>query len=467
MARDVTDSTPIASRNALVEWLAAGCKTSGGPLRIGTEHEKIPFYEDTLGPVPYHCVYGRCGVGRLLEGLREATGWEPIMDRDALIGLAQTDGGGAISIEPGGQFELSGAPLIDIHATDAELGAHLRALADVAHSLGVAFLDLGCSPKWSRAETPVMPKQRYKIMASYMPKVGARGLDMMFRTATVQANLDFVSEADMVEKVRVGLALQPLVTALFANSPFLDGKPTGRLSQRSYIWLDTDPDRTGMLPFAFEDGFGFERYVDYALDVPMYFVKRGEVYHDVAGASFRDLLEGRLPQLPGERATISDWANHLSTIFPEVRLKTYLEMRGADGGPRAHMTALPALFAGLFYDRAALDQARQLTKSWSAAARQSLREAVPALALDATIDGRSLREIGRDVLDIAAAGLKRRAFHNDRGQDERIYLAPLERIVSEGRTLAQRRLDAYHADWGGSVDGAFRDCTIPLESVAS
>jgi glutamate--cysteine ligase len=462
MARDVTDTTPIASRDALVEWLAAGCKEGQAPLRIGTEHEKIPFYADTRGPVPYECVGGRCGVGRLLEGVREATGWEPIMDRDALIGLAQTDGGGAISIEPGGQFELSGAPLTDIHATSAELDAHLSALAGVANSLGVQFLDLGASPRWSRAQTPAMPKQRYRIMAAYMPKVGTRGLDMMFRTATIQANLDFVSEADMVEKMRVGVALQPLVTALFANSPFLDGAPTGRLSQRSWIWLDTDADRTGMLPFVFEDGFGFERYVDYAIDVPMYFVKRGDVYHDVAGASFRDLLDGRLPQLPGERAVLSDWANHLSTIFPEVRLKTYLEMRGADGGPRAHMTALPALFAGLFYDSVALDQARALTREWDAAARQKLREDAPVLALDATIGGRSLRDIGADVLALAAAGLKRRARLNADGADETIYLAPLEQIVAEGRTLAERRLEDFHGRWGGSVDGAFTDCVIPL-----
>jgi glutamate--cysteine ligase len=462
MARDVTDTTPIESREALVDWLAAGCKPSGAALRVGTEHEKIPFYSDTRAPVPYDCVDGRCGVGRLLEGVQEATGWTPIMDRDALIGLAQIDGGGAISIEPGGQFELSGAPVSDIHATATELGAHLSALAGVAKSLGVEFLDLGASPKWSRAETPVMPKQRYRIMAAYMPKVGSRGLDMMFRTATIQANLDFVSEADMVEKMRVGLALQPIVTALFANSPFLDGKPTGRLSQRSYIWLDTDRDRTGMLPFVFEEGFGFERYVDYALDVPMYFVKRGDVYHDVAGASFRDLLAGRLPQLPGARATISDWANHLSTIFPEVRLKTYLEMRGADGGPRSHMTALPAMFAGLFYDSVALDQARQLTKGWSAEARQKLREDAPALALNATINGRSVRDVARDALDLAAAGLRRRAKANAQGQDETIYLAPMERIVTEGRTLAERRLEAYHGPWGGSVDGAFSDCVIPF-----
>jgi glutamate--cysteine ligase len=284
---------------------------------------------------------------------------------------------------------------------------------------------------------------------------------MMFRTATVQVNIDFVDEADMVQKTRVGLALQPLITAMFANSPFLDGKPTGRLSQRSYIWLDTDPDRTGMLPFAFEKGFGFERYVDYALDVPMYFVKRGDVYHDVAGASFRDLLEGRLQQLPGERATMSDWANHLSTIFPEVRLKTYLEMRGADAGPRAHFTALPALCAGLFYDAAALDQVRELTKGWSAAARQALRADVPGLALDARIEGRSLRDVGRDVLALAKVGLRQRARLDAKGRDESVFLAPLEAILEDGRTLAQRRLDAYYGGWGQSIDAAFTDCVLP------
>lgn len=461
MARDVSDTTPITSRNMLVEWLEAGSKTGGAPLRIGTEHEKIPFYAADNSPVPYEDSGGRGGVRALLEGLRDTLGWAPILDRDALIGLYQSDGGGAISLEPGGQFELSGAPLDDVHATHEELDAHFAALAPVARALGVRFLDLGCSPKWSRSETPTMPKQRYAIMQAYMPKVGALGLDMMFRTATVQVNLDFVDEADMVQKTRVGLALQPLITAMFANSPFLDGKPTGRLSQRSYIWLDTDPDRTGMLPFAFEKGFGFERYVDYALDVPMYFVKRGDVYHDVAGASFRDLMEGRLQQLPGERATMSDWANHLSTIFPEVRLKTYLEMRGADAGPRAHFTALPALCAGLFYDAAGLDQARELTKGWSAAARQALRADVPGLALDARIEGRSLRDVGRDVLALAKVGLRQRARLDAKGRDESVFLAPLEAILEDGRTLAQRRLDAYYGGWGQSIDAAFTDCVLP------
>jgi glutamate--cysteine ligase len=463
MARDVTDSTPITSRHELVEWLEAGIKRDAAALRVGTEHEKIPFHASSHAPVPYEGAE-RGGVRALLEGLRDALGWEPIHDRDALIGLYDPKGGGAISLEPGGQFELSGAPFLDVHATKAELDSHLRALAAVAAPLGVSFLDLGCSPKWSRAETPVMPKQRYGIMSAYMPKVGALGLDMMFRTATIQVNLDFTSEADMAMKMRVGLALQPIVTAIFANSPFLDGKPAGRLSQRSQIWRDTDADRTGMLPFVFEEGFGFERYVDYALGVPMYFVKRGDVYHDVAGASFRDLLDGRLPQLPGERAALSDWANHLSTIFPEVRLKTYLEMRGADAGPREHITALPALFTGLFYDCVALDSARELSRGWSARQREELRAEVPRQALAASIGGRGVRDVARDMLALARAGLARRAKRDAGGRDETIYLEPLEEIVESGRTLAERRLEAWHGAWKGSIDRTFEDCVLRLQA---
>ncbi|PWB78900.1 MAG: glutamate--cysteine ligase, partial [Methylocystaceae bacterium] len=332
MARDVNDTTPITSRNALVEWLEAGIKPPSD-LNVGTEHEKIPFFLSTHAPVPYDVEGG--GVKALLEGLGAALDWAPILDEDRLIGLYDEHGQGAVSLEPGGQFELSGAPLPSVHATQAEIVRHFEALEPVARRLGIGFLDLGASPRWRREETPVMPKQRYGIMAAYMPKVGSLGLDMMFRTATIQVNLDFVGEADMVDKLRVGLALQPIVTALFANSPFLDGRPTGLLSQRSQIWRDTDAARTGMLPFAFEPGMGFERYVDYALDVPLYFVKRGDVYHDVSGASFRDLLDGKLSRLPGERAIMSDWTNHLGTIFPEARLKRYLEMRGADAGPRS------------------------------------------------------------------------------------------------------------------------------------
>lgn len=455
MARDANDTTPISSRGELVAWLEAGVKTKSGDLRIGTEHEKIPFYKATHAPVAYEG-----GIRALIEGLQSAQGWTPIFDREAPIGLYDEASGGAISLEPGGQFELSGAPLADIHATKMECDEHFRALEAIAAPLGIAFLDLGASPKWSRAQTPVMPKQRYGIMSAYMPKVGALGLDMMFRTATIQVNLDFTSEADMVRKLRIGLALQPIVTALFANSPFLDGKPSGALSQRSRIWLDTDPNRTGMLPFAFEEGMGFERYVDYALDVPMYFVKRGEIYHDVAGASFRDLLDGRLRQLPGERATISDWANHLSTIFPEVRLKTYLEMRGADAGPRAHITALPALFAGLFYDSEALDGAYELTKDWSAEDRQTLRVEAPVKALKARIQGRSANDVAVDMLALARAGLERRSRLDALGSSEAIFLKPLEEIALTGEPLASRRLKSFHENWADSVEPAFEECVM-------
>ncbi|ALA18143.1 MULTISPECIES: glutamate--cysteine ligase [unclassified Chelatococcus] len=453
MARDVSDTTPIGSRDDLVAYLEAGCKPKDA-WRIGTEHEKIPFYTADLAPVPYE---GERGVRRLLEGMQGLLGWEPIMEDDHPIGLYDVTGGGAISLEPGGQFELSGAPLETVHQTCCELHAHLAQVKEIARPLGIGFLALGMSPKWTREETPVMPKSRYGIMRRYMPEVGSLGLDMMFRTATVQVNLDFGSEADMVKKLRVALALQPLATALFANSPFTEGRPNGFLSMRSHIWLDTDRDRTGMLPFAFEDGMGFERYVDWALDVPMYFVKRDDTYHDVAGASFRDLLAGRLPQLPGERATMSDWANHLSTLFPEVRLKRFLEMRGSDGGPTGMLCAEPAFWVGLLYDEDCLTAAWDVVKGWSAADRQALREAAPRLGLAATIAGRSLAEIGREVLAIARTGLARRGRLNADGRDETHFLAPLDRIAGEGRTLAEDLLARYEGLWQGSVDPAFSE----------
>ena len=336
MARDVVDSEIVESRDALAAWLEAGCKPNG-PLRVGAEHEKIAFHRADRSPVPYA---GETGIRALIEGMNAGLGWERIEDGGNVIGLYDANGGAAISLEPGGQFELSGAPLDDAHATAEELERHLEVCRSVAEPLGIGFLTLGMSPKWTLAETPSMPKQRYEIMTRYMPRVGTRGLDMMYRTATVQANLDFRDEKDMVAKLRVGLALQPAITALFANSPFTDGRLNGFLSGRSEIWRHTDPARSGMLAFAFEPGMGFERYVDYALDVPLYFVKRGSTYIDVAGASFRDLLAGRLAGAPGERATMADWANHLSTIFPEVRLKRYLEMRGADVGPPERIVAL-------------------------------------------------------------------------------------------------------------------------------
>jgi glutamate--cysteine ligase len=458
MARDVSDSTPITSRDELVAWGADGAKPAA-LFRVGTEHEKFPFYLADHTPVPYEgsAASGDNGIRALLGGMRKEFGWMPIMDGDNIIGLFDEKAGGAISLEPGGQFELSGAPLETVHEVVTEIESHFSALKKIADPLGIGFLSLGMTPKWRREEMPVMPKQRYAIMQKYMPRVGSRGLDMMFRTSTVQTNLDFSSEADMVQKLRVSLSLQPLITALFANSPFTDGKLNGFLSARSEIWRDTDPDRTGMLPFVFEDGMGFERYVDYALDVPMYFVKRGETYHDVAGASFRDLLAGKLAALPGERATLSDWANHLTTIFPEVRLKRYLEMRGADVGPRPFIYALPAFSIGLLYDQQALDGAWQIVKGWGKEDRARLRDEVPRLGLETVVAGRSLREIGREVLALIRKGLAARGAKDSSGRDETYFLDPLDAVVA-AKSQAEELIACFKGPWGGSVEPAFTEC---------
>lgn len=456
MARDVSDTTPIGARSELVEWIASGEKPRD-TWRLGTEHEKVPFYTADASPVPYE---GGKGIRALLEGLQARTGWEPIIESGQPIGLFDEAGGGAISLEPGGQFELSGAPLKTLHETAAETAQHIADAKAVGKELGIEFLTLGMSPLWTRSQTPVMPKARYRIMTNYMPKVGSLGLDMMYRTSTVQVNMDYASEADMVKKLRVSLALQPIATAIFANSPFTDGKPNGYLSMRSNIWLDTDRNRTGMMAFAFEDGFGYDAYVEWALDVPMYFVKRGETYHDVAGASFRDLLAGKLAQLPGELATHSDWANHVSTLFPEVRMKRYLEMRGADVGGPEQIVALSAFWAGLLYDETALNDAWELVKGWSAEQREQLRADVPKLALKATIAGRSAQDVARDALALSHAGLKRRAYRDATGQDETKHLAYAEEIASSGRTPAERLLEQYHGAWGGSVLPAFKECVF-------
>src|SRR5436190_18796386 len=453
MARDVVDLTPIESRDELVAWFAEGAKPKA-QWRAGTEHEKFAFTTDTHETVPYE---GRRSIRSLLVGMQHLLGWEPITDAGNIIGLADVTGGGAISLEPGGQFELSGAPLETIHQTNSELMAHLAQLREIASPLGIGFLGLGMSPKWTRAQTPMMPKSRYKIMTAYMPKVGRYGLDMMYRTCTVQTNVDFSSEADMATKLRVSLALQPVATALFANSPFTEGKPNGFLSFRSEIWRDTDPDRSGMLPWAFEPGMGFERYVDYALSVPMYFVKRGERYIDVAGQSFRDLMAGRLEGLPGEHATISDWANHVSTIFPEVRLKRYLEMRGADGGPWRRLPALPAYWVGILYDDDSLDAAWDLVKDWTAAERQKLRDDVPRLGFAAAVGGQSVLQLAKTTIALADKGLARRRRLDARGQDERRYLRPIEDYVARGITPADELLAKFHGPWEGSVEPVFKE----------
>jgi glutamate--cysteine ligase len=453
MARDQVDMTPIETREDLVAWFEAGSKPRSR-FRIGTEHEKFVFTVDGHNPVPYE---GRRGICALLEGMQHLLGWEPIVEAGNIIGLFDVTGGGAISLEPGGQFELSGAPVETVHQTCSELMAHLAQVKEVARPLGIGFLGLGMTPTWSRAQIPRMPKGRYRIMTGYMPKVGKLGLDMMYRTCTVQTNIDYSSEADMVKKLRVSLALQPVATAMFANSPFTEGKPNGFLSFRSEIWRDTDSDRSGMLPWAFEPGMGFERYVDYALGVPMYFVKRGERYIDVAGQSFRDLMAGRLEGLPGEHATISDWANHVSTIFPEVRLKRYLEMRGADGGPWRRLPALPAYWVGILYDDDSLQAAWDLVKGWTAAERQKLRDEVPRLGFAATIAGQSVLQVAKTTIALAGHGLARRRRLDARGQDERRFLRPVEEYVGRGITPAEELLAKFHGPWDGSVEPVFKE----------
>jgi len=448
-------SQSVRSRADLVGWIAAGAKPKPA-WRIGTEHEKFVFYTDTLTPVPYA---GERGIRALMECLIDRYGWEAINEGENIIALKRPEGeaGGTISLEPGGQFELSGAALADLHETAAETQEHLNEVLDVGEDLGIGFLGLGFSPKWTLAETPRMPKERYAVMTRYMPRVGTRGLDMMYRTATIQVNLDFASEADMVRKLRVGLALQPIATALFACSPFAEGAPNGFKSLRSEVWRDTDPHRTGMLPFVFEDGMGFERYVDYALDVPMYFVFRAGRYIDAAGASFRDFLDGKLEQLEGERPTLDDWSDHLTTLFPEVRMKRFLEMRGADGGRWRRICALPAFWVGLLYDEVALDAAWDLVKSWTAEERQGLRDSVPRLALAARFRGTTVAELARQALRIARMGLIRRRRINPKSQDETIYLEPLIALAASGKTVADELLERYQGPWRGNIDHIFEE----------
>ena len=441
----ISNAPVIESRDQLIASFARGEKPAER-WRIGTEHEKF-VYAVADHHAPSYDEPG--GIRALLTEL-EQYGWRPVMEGGNVIAMSGADG--SISLEPAGQFELSGAPLDNLHQTCAETGRHLQQVKTAGEKLGIGFLGMGMWPDKTRADLPVMPKGRYAIMLRHMPRVGGMGLDMMLRTCTIQVNLDYASEADMAKKFRVGLALQPLATALFANSPFTEGKPNGFLSYRSHIWSDTDPARTGMLPFVFEDGFGYERYADYMLDVPMYFVYRDGRYIDAAGLSFRDFLKGELSVLPGEKPTLDDWNDHLSTAFPEVRLKTFLEMRGADGGPWGRICALPALWVGLLYDGAALDAAWDVVKHWTLEERQALRDAVPKLALSAPIPGGGqLRDIAGEVLDIAHAGLKARARTDAAGGDETGFLEPLREIVRTGKVPAEQLLERYHGVWGGDV----------------
>jgi glutamate--cysteine ligase len=441
---------PVESKQQLVDFIASGCKPPE-KWRIGTEHEKFAFDLKTLRPLPYE---GTPGIRALLEGLTRF-GWKPHLENGKPIALSMD--GQSITLEPGGQFELSGAPLETIHDTCVEVNTHLDQVKTIGNEIGSGMLGLGFNPKWTRADVPVMPKGRYGIMMAYMPKKGSMGLDMMFRTCTVQVNLDYASEADMVKKFRVSLALQPVATALFANSPFLEGKPNGFLSLRSHVWTDTDPDRCGILPFVFEDGMGFERYADHVLDVPMYFVYRQGKYIDASGQSFRDFLDGKLPALPGEKPTLRDWEDHMTTLFPEVRLKRFLEMRGADGGPWARICALPALWVGLLYSQSALDAAWDLVKDFTPEEHAQLRAEVPRLALKAPFRDGTVGDLAGRVLEIARAGLRDRAQHDGGGNDESGFLDTLFDIQQSGRAPAEDLLQRYQEVWGGSVDPVFEE----------
>jgi glutamate--cysteine ligase len=441
---------PITDKRQLVDYLAAGAKPRA-KWRIGTEHEKFAFNRKDLRTLPYD---GPAGIRAVLEGMTRF-GWVPVLENGNPIALSK--GACNITLEPGGQFELSGAPVENLHQTCSEVNDHLDQVKQVDAELGTGMLGMGFNPKWARADQPWMPKARYQIMREYMPKKGKLGIDMMIRTCTVQVNLDFADEADMVKKMRVGIALQPVATALFADSPFTEGKPNGFMSYRSHIWTDTDPDRCGMLPFVFEPGYGFERYVDWMLDVPMYFVYRDGKYVDCSGQSFRDFLKGKLPALPGELPGMGDWTDHLTTAFPEVRLKRFLEMRGADSGPWQRLCALPAFWVGLLYDAQALDAAWELCKDWSLAERERLRADVPRAALRAQVRKRSVQDLAKDVLAIARAGLKRRAVLDAKGRDECRFLDILDQIAASGRCPAEEKLALFNGRWQGSVDPIFTE----------
>ncbi len=444
---------PIERHEQMAEYLSDGCKPKSD-WRIGTEHEKFGYCKDSLKPLPFE---GERSIKAVLEGLRDGHGWAPVMEGEHLIGLEKD--GANVSLEPGGQLELSGAPLETIHQTCDEVNAHLKDVKDIADKIGVGFIGLGAAPIWKHEDMPLMPKGRYKLMDGYMQKVGTMGTTMMRRTCTVQVNLDFGSEADMVQKLRVALALQPVATAMFANSPFLDGKPNGHKSWRSRVWRDLDADRTGMLPFVFEDGFGFEAWVDYALDVPMYFVYRDGKYINALGQSFRDFLKGELPALPGETPTLSDWADHLTTVFPEARIKKFIEMRGADGGPWRRLCALPAFWVGLMYDQGALDAAWDLVKDWNHETRQGLRVAASEAGLQAEAGGVKMHELAREVVNIAEAGLKARAMPGAGGlvPDETHFLNALKESLDSGQVPADELLEAYHGSWDGDLTKIYSD----------
>lgn len=444
---------PVESKAGLVRYHEKGAKTKDGVL-IGAEHEKFVLDARTFKPVPYE---GPRGIQALLTKL-SAFGHEPVMEGENIIGL--TRGLAGVSLEPAGQFELSGAPFPDLHLMSAELDIHIRQAKQAADELGLIFLPVGYHPEARFEDMPWMPKGRYAVMRRYMPKKGNRGVEMMLLTCTTQANLDYTSEADMVKKMRVSLALQPVVAALFASSPFKAGKASGLVSNRCDVWQDVDPDRCGTLPIAFEADFGYERYVDFALDVPMYFVYRDGKYIDCAGQSFRDFLEGKLPGFPGEKPLLFDWINHLTTIYTDVRMKSYLEMRGSDVGPAPLIKALPALWTGLFYDGVALDAAQEIIKGWSVVDIEEARREMPRVGLNHSIQGQKFSDIAGKIVALAAEGLRKRARRDKNGADETYYLEPLSNLLETGQTEAERLCGLYHKEWGGDIRHIYKECRL-------
>ena len=437
----------------LAEYLNAGCKPKED-WKIGTEHEKFGYVKDSFAPLPYD---GRCSIKAMLQGLRDTYNWSEILEGGNIIGL--TKEGANVSLEPGGQLELSGAPLDSIHETCDEVNQHLSEVRDIADKIGAGFLGLGAAPEWSHEEMPMMPKGRYKLMTDYMDRVGTHGTQMMYRTCTVQVNLDFSSEEDMIKKMRVGLALQPVATALFANSPFFDGKLNNHKSWRSRVWRDLDQDRTGMLPFVFEQDFGFDAWTEYVLDVPMYFVYRDGKYIDALGQSFRDFLKGKLPALPGEKPKISDWADHLTTVFPEARVKQFIEMRGADGGPWRRLCALPAFWVGLMYDQDSLDSAWDICKTWDASTREEMRIAASEDGVSANVNGISMLSLAKDLVDISRSGLKNRARSGNGGlvPDECHFLNSIEEVIETGKSPACDLINKYENEWGKDLKNIYKE----------
>ncbi len=451
-------STPINHKNQLIDMLASGCKPKS-EWKIGTEHEKFVYYKDDFSPVPYHGNKGRAGIVDILKEF-EVKGWNPIYENEHLIGLSDATGAN-ISLEPAGQLELSGAPLSTVHETCRETGNHLRTVNEISKKLNVGFLGLGYQPATAIDDLPWMPKPRYDIMKNYMPKVGTLGLHMMKSTCTVQVNLDFDNEQTMVQMFRIALALQPMATALWANSPFLLGKPSGYLSYRARIWQDTDPDRSGMLPFVFEQGFGFERYVDYLLDVPMYFIKRNNQYIDATGDTFRSFLAGTHNKLKQYEATTKDFDDHMTTAFPDVRLKTYLEMRGSDGSNWSRICALPAFWVGLLYDDQSRDAAYDMIKDWSMDELRILKDGVAKFALKTPFRGRALQELALQFLKLAHNGLARRGnVGAASGLDETTHLKPLILTAESGVSPAESLLYAYEHFWDRDILRIYKEYAL-------